>query len=166
MNTEWQLPHGIDSVHEFTSDASNRYKKSSHDGRMELSKTLCHGWSINQRQKQSNSRSWNRQWILSDSYCMESTALMNSRPTYQINSKNRVLADAWNSKNCCHGWSINRRPKQSNSRPWNRPWMLSDRYCMKSTTSMNSWSTHPITCKNIVMADAWHCQKRYVTADP
>jgi hypothetical protein len=27
---------------------------------------------------------------------MESTASMNSRPTYQIDSKNRVMADVWN----------------------------------------------------------------------
>jgi hypothetical protein len=29
---------------------------------------------------------------------MESTASMNSRPTQQMESKNRVMADAWNSK--------------------------------------------------------------------
>jgi hypothetical protein len=29
---------------------------------------------------------------------MESTASMNSRPTHQIDSKNRVLADAWKCK--------------------------------------------------------------------
>jgi hypothetical protein len=37
---------------------------------------------------------------------------------------------------------------------------------MESTASMNSRPTHQIDSKNIVMTDAWHCQKRYDTADP
>jgi predicted transposase YbfD/YdcC len=36
---------------------------------------------------------------------------------------------------------------------------------MESTASMNSRSTHQIDSKNRVMADAWNCQKRYVTTD-
>jgi hypothetical protein len=37
---------------------------------------------------------------------------------------------------------------------------------MESTASMNSQPTHAIDHKNIVMAEAWNFQKRYVTADP
>jgi hypothetical protein len=31
---------------------------------------------------------------------------------------------------------------------------------------MNSRPTHQIDSKNRVMADAWNCQKRYVTVNP
>jgi hypothetical protein len=56
--------------------------------------------------------------------------------------------------------------KQSNSRPWNRQWILSDSYRMESIASINSRPPHQIDRKNRVMADAWNCKKRYVTAYP
>jgi hypothetical protein len=37
---------------------------------------------------------------------------------------------------------------------------------MELSTSMNSRPTHQIDSKIRVMAGAWNCQKRYVTADP
>jgi hypothetical protein len=37
---------------------------------------------------------------------------------------------------------------------------------MESTASMNSRPTHQIDRTNRVIADAWNCQKCYVTADP
>jgi hypothetical protein len=69
------------------------------------------------------------------------------------------------SKTLCHGRSIYRQPKQSNSRPWNHQWILSDSYVMESTASMNLWPTHQIGSKNRVMADAWNCKKHSITAD-
>jgi hypothetical protein len=38
---------------------------------------------------------------------MDSTALVNSRPTHQMDSKNRVMADTWNCKKC----SVSAHPK-------------------------------------------------------
>jgi len=123
---------------------------------------LCHCWSINRRWKQSNCRPWNRQWILSNRRRMESTVSMNSRPTHQIDSKTRVIADAWNcQKTLWHYWSINRQRKQSPCWSWNRQWILSDTWRMESTSSMNSRPTLQIDSKIRVMTDTWNCQIHY-----
>ena len=68
-------------------------------------------------------------------------------------------------KMSCRCWFRNRRRKQSNCRPWYRQWIQSDRCRKESTASMNSRPTHQIDSTNRVKADAWNCQKRYVTAD-
>jgi hypothetical protein len=111
-------------------------------------------------------RPWNRQWILIDSWRVESTASMNSRPTHQIDSKN---SHGWRmelSKTLCHYWSINHHRKQNHYTPCNRYWKLSDSWRVESTASMNSRPTHQIDNKNRVMAHARNCQKRYVLTNP
>jgi len=66
----------------------------------------------------------------------------------------------------CHRWSINSQRNLSRCRPRNYPWKLNDSWRMEPTSWMNSRPTHQIDSKNRVMADAWSCQKCYVTADP
>ena len=56
----------------------------------------------------------------------------------------------------------NRQRKQSQSRPWNHHWNMSDSWLMESTASTNSRATHKTDSKNRFMFDAWnrqtHCQ--------
>jgi len=95
----------------------------------------------------------NRNWNLSDSWCMESTA----RPTHQIDRKNRFMAIAWNcqthyantdSEIVNENWfTVEREINFENwvtADGWNRQRILIHDWCMKSIKKTESSLTHGI----------------------
>jgi len=107
----------------------------------------------NHQQKQSRCRHWNHNWNLNDSWHVESKA----RPTQQIDSKNRFMANTWNCEtNSANGhqeiitenWvTVEREIIFENwvtADWWNRQRTLIHNWRMKSIEETESSLTHGI----------------------
>jgi len=157
-----------------TSDGWNRQRILIHDSQMKSiekiessvtlvitseSATLI---SRNHQRKHSHCRPWNHNRNLSDNWLMESTA----RPTYQIDTKNRSMANAWN----CQTHSPNANPEivrknwvtveremifenWGTADGWNRQRILIHDWSMKSIEKTESSLMHGIVCENCVTTD-------------
>ena len=136
-NHLWKLSRGL--LMESTTNTNSRL---THEINREVESSLTHGIASesaslltrNRQRKHSHCRPWNYNWNLSDSWRVESTA----RPTQQIDSKNRFMANTWK----CETHSANADPEIDTEN-----WVTIER---------------EIIFENWVAADWWNCHRTLI----